>query len=77
MSANSMTYEAAQCRRQAVDFAGQPEAAFLLRVASTFDELAKRAAPLLEATDGPTDAPPRPVVRVSPNGSAGSLVRTR
>ena len=38
-----MDYEAAQCRRQAVDFAGQPEAAFLLSVAAFFDELAKRA----------------------------------
>ena len=32
--------QAEQCRRQANEFAGRPEAPFLLRVASAFDELA-------------------------------------
>ena len=31
---------AEHCRRQANEFAGRPEAPFLLRVASAFDELA-------------------------------------
>jgi hypothetical protein len=32
--------QAEQCRKQANEFAGRPEAPFLLRVASAFDELA-------------------------------------
>jgi hypothetical protein len=32
--------QADKCRRQANEFAGRPEAPFLLRVASAFDELA-------------------------------------
>ena len=32
--------QAEQCRRQANEFVGRPEAPFLLRVASVFDELA-------------------------------------
>lgn len=32
--------QAEKCRRQAGEFAGRPEAPFLLRVASAFDELA-------------------------------------
>jgi hypothetical protein len=32
--------QAENCRQQANDFAGRPEAPFLLRVASAFDELA-------------------------------------
>ena len=32
--------EAEKCRRQAADFAGRPEASFLLRIACSFDELA-------------------------------------
>lgn len=31
--------QADQCRKQASEFAGRPEAPFLLRVASVFDEL--------------------------------------
>ena len=37
--------EADSCRRKADEFAGRPEAPFLLRVASAFDELAVRAEP--------------------------------
>jgi hypothetical protein len=37
--------EADSCRRKADEFAGRPEAPFLLRVASAFDELAIRAEP--------------------------------
>lgn len=36
----SLSAEAENCRRQAVDFAGKPEASFLLRLARSFDELA-------------------------------------
>jgi hypothetical protein len=32
--------QAENCRRQAIRYAGRPEAPFLLRVASAFDELA-------------------------------------
>jgi hypothetical protein len=32
--------QAEKCRRQAGEFAGRPEAPFLLRVASAFDDLA-------------------------------------
>ncbi len=32
--------QAAKCRRQATQYVGRPEAPFLLRVASAFDELA-------------------------------------
>ena len=32
--------QAEKCRRQANEFAGRPEAPFLLRVASAFDDLA-------------------------------------
>jgi hypothetical protein len=32
--------QAENCRRQANEFSGRPEAPFLLRVASVFDELA-------------------------------------
>jgi hypothetical protein len=32
--------QAEKCRKQASEFAGRPEAPFLLRVASAFDELA-------------------------------------
>lgn len=35
--------QADQCRRQASEFAGKPEAPFLLSVASVFDELAIEA----------------------------------
>ena len=35
--------QAEKCRRQAGEFAGRPEAPFLLRVASAFDELAMEA----------------------------------
>ena len=35
--------QAEKCRRQAGEFAGRPEAPFLLRVASAFDELATEA----------------------------------
>ena len=32
--------QAESCRRQATQYAGRPEAPFLLRIASAFDELA-------------------------------------
>jgi len=35
--------QADQCRKQANEFAGKPEAPFLLSVASAFDELATEA----------------------------------
>jgi hypothetical protein len=35
--------QAEKCRRQACEFAGRPEAPFLLRVATAFDELAVEA----------------------------------
>lgn len=35
--------QAERCRRQANEFAGKPEAPFLLRVASAFDDLAIEA----------------------------------
>jgi hypothetical protein len=35
--------QAEKCRRQAGEFAGRPEAPFLLRIASAFDELAVEA----------------------------------
>ena len=35
--------QADKCRAQASEFAGKPEAPFLLRVASAFDELAVEA----------------------------------
>ena len=41
MGIESMKDEAAQCRRRAAEFAGKPEAAFLMRVATSFDDLAQ------------------------------------
>ena len=38
--------EAEACRRQAALFAGKPEAAFLARVASSFEELALQSRPV-------------------------------
>jgi len=35
--------QAENCRRQACEYAGRPEAPFLLSVASAFDDLATRA----------------------------------
>jgi hypothetical protein len=35
--------QAEKCRRQAGEFVGRPEAPFLLRIASAFDELAVEA----------------------------------
>jgi hypothetical protein len=35
--------QAEKCRRQACEYMGRPEAPFLLRVASAFDELAMEA----------------------------------
>lgn len=35
--------QAEKCRRQAGEFVGRPEAPFLLRVATAFDELASEA----------------------------------
>ena len=35
-----MSKEAATCREMAREFAGRPEGAFLLRIASEFEELA-------------------------------------
>ena len=35
--------QAEKCRMQASEFAGRPEAPFLLRVASAFDELASES----------------------------------
>ena len=43
--------QADQCRRQASEFAGKPEAPFLLSVASAFEELA------IEADAGPIASP--------------------
>lgn len=34
--------QAEKCRQQACEYAGRPEAPFLLRVASAFDDLAMR-----------------------------------
>jgi len=39
MRKRSFEHEAEICRRQAEQFAGRPEAPFLLRVASSFEEL--------------------------------------
>jgi hypothetical protein len=43
--------EAAECRRQATEFHGRPEGAFLLRVAGMFDELSR------ERARAPSDRP--------------------
>lgn len=37
--------QAESCRRQATQYVGRPEAPFLLRVASAFDELATKVDP--------------------------------
>jgi hypothetical protein len=37
-----MSEAAVDCRRQALEFQGKPEAAFLLRLAYSFDELASK-----------------------------------
>lgn len=49
--------QAEQCRRQAGEFVGRPEAPFLLRVASAFDALASEADARLIAAKR-TQAPP-------------------
>jgi hypothetical protein len=41
--------QAEKCRKQADEFAGRPEAPFLLRVASAFEELASEPAPHVRA----------------------------
>jgi hypothetical protein len=43
--------QAENCRRQACEYAGRPEAPFLLRVASAFDELAVQDAGKLTAAE--------------------------
>jgi hypothetical protein len=40
MRLKSMTAEAAECRQKADDFADRPEGAFLLQLASAWEELA-------------------------------------
>lgn len=50
--------QADRCRVQASEFAGRPEAPFLLRVASAFDELAMESDARLIAP--PARAPQRP-----------------
>jgi hypothetical protein len=51
--------QAENCRKQASEFAGRPEAPFLLRVASVFDELAVDDA----ATQLHVEARGAPVIR--------------
>jgi hypothetical protein len=41
----TLTTEAAECRRWAREFAGRPEQPFLLQLASAFEELAHNARP--------------------------------
>ena len=50
MRTRSFEDEAAHCRRQAISFNDKPEAAFLLQLASSFEELAtyKRSEPHIE-----------------------------
>ena len=50
--------QAEKCRRQAGEFAGRPEAPFLLRVASAFDELAMEADARLITGRAHKSAPP-------------------
>jgi hypothetical protein len=40
MRIRSFEDEAAECRRQAINFSDRPEAEFLLQLASSFEELA-------------------------------------
>jgi hypothetical protein len=40
MRAQTFCEEADECRRHALKFQGRPEAAFLMRLASSFDDLA-------------------------------------
>ena len=55
--------QAENCRQQASDFAGRPEAPFLLRVASAFDELALvRESKLVAAASRERGATQRPHV---------------
>jgi hypothetical protein len=57
MRKRSFGGEAEKCRRQAEQFAGRPEAPFLLRVARSFEEL--ESAPRLRG-DGVSCGEPRP-----------------
>lgn len=56
--------QAEQCRKQASEYAGRPEAPFLLRVASAFDELA------IEADARLITRPDRAAVQSAPPMSA-------
>jgi hypothetical protein len=51
MRIQDMHLEAENCRRHAGDFQHQPEGAFLLRLASSFEDLAKSRG-LMEVRDG-------------------------
>jgi len=42
MTRTDLQKNAEDCRRQATDYPGKPEAAFLIRAATAFEELAKR-----------------------------------
>jgi len=42
MRSQILENEAEECRRKAIDYAGKPEAQFLLRLARSFDELASQ-----------------------------------
>jgi hypothetical protein len=50
MRKQSFVDEAEACRRQAAQFAGRPEAQFLLRVARSFEELEAVARPRTRPT---------------------------
>ncbi len=52
-----MKEEAEICRRKAVRYVGQPEAPFLLRIASEFDRLAEEGACLLRRKVTPAERP--------------------
>jgi hypothetical protein len=51
MSTENMNSESVYCRWQSAEFAGKPEAEFLLRVASSFDELARRLTHMVSGAD--------------------------
>jgi len=53
------TTDANRCRRQAIEFAGRPEHAFLLRVAQAFDELASETRSTFFFAEGSDRPAPR------------------
>ena len=60
MDTDQLLEEAQNCRRQALAYVGNPEAPFLLRVASAFEDLARNRGPACAPISDPELNQPQP-----------------